>query len=82
LTGLGVPGGILVDSVLRLPGQSSISQSGTFIWSVDLVPGGFASFDITGDVAAQGIPEPDALALAALGLVGLVAVRRRRRLAP
>lgn len=81
LTGTDVPPpGFFLDQVLvaGLPLGGTTSKTGSFTWTANLSPGGFTSFAITGQANAQGIPEPSVLALAALGLLGLVATRRRK----
>lgn len=47
------------------------------LWTAALGAGDPASFALTGIVDVQAIPEPGVLALAALGLIGLGATRRR-----
>ncbi len=43
-------------------------------------PGGFFAFAVRdGDVSSISVPEPSTFGLAALGIIGLVAVRKRRR---
>ena len=49
--------------------------------TANLAAGDSAFFDLAGVVVAQAIPEPGVLALAAIGLIGLAATRRRKGLA-
>lgn len=74
--GTGVRNGIFFDFASTAAGiPSKLDQS--FSWSADLTAGNAASFTIAGTVVAEAIPEPGILSLAALGLIGLFATRRR-----
>ena len=76
LLGTGVPGGLFFDFASTAAGiPSKLDQS--FSWMADLTAGNAASFTIAGTVVAEAIPEPGILSLAALGLIGLAATRRR-----
>jgi hypothetical protein len=55
---------------------------GCFSWTVTWQPGDFGGFTTAGEVRVVAVPEPSALALAALGLVALVTARRSRRAVP
>jgi len=76
VSGTGVPNGLFFDIASTVAGGSSrFTQQ--FTWTEDLVAGGLASVDLGGTVVVQAIPEPNVLVLAALGLIGLAATRRR-----
>jgi len=76
VTGTGVPNGLFFDIASTAAGGSSkLTQE--FTWTANLLAGGFASVDLNGVVVVQAVPEPNVLVLAALGLIGLAATRRR-----
>lgn len=75
--GTGVPNGLHADFVSTVAGDSSrLTQQ--FTWTADLAAGELASVSLNGTVVAQAVPEPDALALVALGLVAFAGIRLRR----
>jgi hypothetical protein len=77
VAGNGVPNGLFVDFSSTAAGvPTQLNQS--FTWTQDLTAGNSASFTVTGIVRAAAVPEPGVLSLAALGLIGLAATRRRR----
>ena len=76
LLGTGVPNGLFFDFASTAAGiPSQLDQS--FSWTANLTAGNAASFTLAGTVVAEAIPEPGILSLAALGLIGLAATRRR-----
>jgi hypothetical protein len=75
--GTGVPNGLYADFASTVAGDSSrFSQQ--FTWTADLAAGELASVGLGGTVVAQAVPEPDALALVAVGLIAFAGIRLRR----
>ena len=78
--GDGVPNGIFFDFASTVLGDTSrLGQSLT--WTANLTAGNAAFFDLSGIVVVTQVPEPGVLSLAALGLIGLAATRRRKGVA-
>lgn len=74
MSGTGLPG-FLFDSASTFAGGSKTGL--TFTWTQDLSAGDISFFALQGNAVAQAVPEPGILSLAALGLIGLAATRRR-----
>jgi len=77
VSGTGVPNGLFVDFASTVAGGTS-KFTQQFTWTANLTAGNAASVDLVGTVVAQAVPEPNALALAALGLVVFAGTGLRR----
>jgi len=77
VSGTGIPNGLFFDIASTGAGDTS-SLGQHFSWTVNLGAGGIASVALNGSAAAELVPEPNVLALVALGVIGFAATRRSR----